>query len=208
VALSSLIPSPRTATGCARQNYVNASNVTTIGDFSKGSDFRLLGDLSNYGTVSAVSGSSNARSGAIRADDINNFKNATITSNVDLTLDASGTLNNAGTINSTGSLTVTAGGALNNSGAISAANNVDLGAATVNNRGAISSASGNVNLLGTPDAVLQVNNRRGTISALNGAINLRDSSYNGIAEFLHHGRRSVQQNIQHACWSRHRLHQC
>jgi len=160
-------------------NYVNASNVTTIGDFSKGSDFRLLGDLSNYGTVSAVSGNSNARSGAIRADDINNFKNATITSNVDLTLDASGTLNNAGTINSSGALTLTAGGALSNSGTISAATNVDLGAANVNNRGTISSASGNVNLTGAPDAVLQVNNRRGTISALSGAINLRDSSYNG-----------------------------
>jgi len=160
-------------------NYVNATNVTTIGDFSKGSDFRLLGDLSNYGTVSAVSGSGNARSGAIRADDINNFKNATITSNVDLTLDASGTLNNSGTINSTGSLTLTAGGALSNSGTISAATNLDLGAATVNNRGSMSSASGNVNLTGASDAVLQVNNRRGTISALNGAINLRDASYSG-----------------------------
>ncbi len=160
-------------------NYVNASNVTTIGDFSKGSDFRLLGDLSNYGTVSAVSGNSNARSGAIRADDINNFKNATITSNVDLTLDASGTLINSGTINSSGALMLTASGALSNSGTISAATNVDLGAANVNNRGTISSASGNVNLNGAPDAVLQVNNRRGTISALSGAINLRDSSYNG-----------------------------
>ncbi len=160
-------------------NLVVANNVTTSGDFSRRSDFRLLGDLNNFGTVLALSGSSNARQGAIHADDINNFRGATINSNIDLTLDASGTLSNAGTIASSAGLTLTAGNTVNNYGSITAAKDLSFAAPNVNNHGSIASTAGNVNLRGASDAALVVNNQHGVISALNGAVNLRESDYNG-----------------------------
>ena len=159
-------------------NFVIANNVTIDGDFSRSSDFKLLGNLDNFGTVLASS-SGSARSGAIRADDINNYLGATISSTVDLTLDAAGHLNNAGSITSASGLRLTAGNAVTNYGSISAADDVGLAAPNINNRGSISSAGGHVNL-NAPDAALVIDNRRGTISALHGAINLRDSAYAGV----------------------------
>lgn len=136
-------------------SLVVADNVTTYGDFGKRSDFRLLGNLDNYGTVHALSSDSNVKGGAIRANDINNHAGALISSEVDLTLYASGNLNNAGTINSLGNLTLSAGDAVNNSGKISA-NNITLAA----------------------PGELQVNNEGGTMRA-NGAINVRTADYTG-----------------------------
>jgi filamentous hemagglutinin len=163
-------------------NLVVASNVTTNGDFSRRSDFKLLGNLDNFGTVLASS-SGSARSGALRADDINNYIGASISSTVDLTLDASGSLNNAGTITSTSGLTLSAGKAVTNYGSINATGDLGLVSKIINNRGSIGSVNGNVNLNAT-DAALVVDNRRGTISALNGAINLRDSTYAGTADSM------------------------
>jgi len=162
-------------------NYVNAKDVTTTGDFSKRSEFKLLGDLNNFGSVIAESGSLNARAGAIRAEDINNYRGATISSNIDLTLDASGNLTNAGTIESTGSLTLVAGSAITNSGSVSAVSDISLDSGYVRNKGSLSSANGSINLNAPLDAALQVNNRAGTMTALNGAINVRDASYAGAA---------------------------
>ncbi len=156
------------------------TNVTTSGDFSRNSDFRLLGDLNNYGTLQAVSSDGSARNGSIRAVDINNYKGATISSNIsNLTLHASGDLNNFGTIESTGGLTLAADGSINNRGTARATNNFSLQSATINNRGTIESTSGNVNVDGSSLQVLTVNNTGGTLKALNGAINIRDTSYNG-----------------------------
>jgi len=159
-------------------DLVISKNVTTYGDFSKQSDFKLLGDLSNFGTVLA-SGGAGKNAGAIRADDINNFKGATISSNTDLTLDAAGNLNNDGTIVSAAGLTLSAGGAVNNSGSVSAQTDLNIASATVNNGGSLSSNDGNVNLNGSDLAALNVNNAGGTISALNGAINIRSQAYTG-----------------------------
>jgi len=161
-------------------NFVISKNVTITGDFSKRSDFKLLGDLNNFGTVLATSTDVNKRSGAIRVDDINNFSGATIKSTIDLTLDAAGNLNNDGTIISSAGLTLVAGNAINNGGTISAKNDVSVLSSKVNNiKGQITSTTGNVNLEGTSDAALIVNNHGGTISAVNGAINARDAAYGG-----------------------------
>ena len=158
-------------------NLVVAANVTTSGDFGKRSDFRLLGNLENYGTLQAFSSDSNVRGGAIRANDINNHSNALISSSVDLTLDASGNFNNDGTIVSTQGLTVTAGGALSNKGAITSAGDLNLNAALVKNSGTIQSSDANLNLNGSAGADLTVQNSGGALNALNGAINLRDATY-------------------------------
>jgi len=165
------------------RNLVVAKDVTTYGDFGRGSDFKLLGDLNNYGTVHASSSLDSVKGGAIRADDINNYKGATISSTVDLTLDAANNLNNEGVITSTGALTLTAGGAVSNSGSVSAAGDLTLASANVNNSGSINSES-NVNLAGSSLAALVVNNSGGKISALNGSINVRDAGYTGEFDSL------------------------
>ena len=169
--------------------FVNAKDVTTIGDFSKRSEFKLLGDLNNFGTVLADSGSLNARAGAIRADNINNYRGATISSNLDLTLGAAGNLNNVGTITSTGSLTLTAGNSISNSGSVSAVSDLSMNANAMRNQGALASTNGNINLNASPAVLdeasgaqavaLAINNRGGSMSAVKGAINLRDASYTG-----------------------------
>ncbi|MBX9668951.1 MAG: hypothetical protein K2X93_15100 [Candidatus Obscuribacterales bacterium] len=163
-------------------SFVNAEKVTTYGDFGRHSDFRLNGDLSNYGTVNALSSDANVRQGAIRAVDITNHEGAFINSSVDLTLDASGVLANKGSINSTGSVTLTAGSSIVNSGAVKASSNVSLNAANVNNQGTIASEHGDINLNGAADTTLTVNNAGGTLSAVNGAINVRDYSYAGACD--------------------------
>jgi fibronectin-binding autotransporter adhesin len=160
-------------------NLVISEGVTTSGDFGRNSDFKLLGDLSNYGTLQAFSSDSGKRAGTIRANDINNYKGATIESTVDLTLDAAGNLNNAGTISSTASLTLSAAGSINNKGITSAVGDVTLQSAAINNKGTIESTGGNVNLEGSSLALMNVDNNKGTIKALNGAINVRNSAYTG-----------------------------
>lgn len=155
-------------------------NVTTSGDFSRNSDFRLLGNLDNYGTLHALSSDDSSRSGSIRAVDINNYKGATISSDISsLTLDASGDLNNYGTIQSTGALTLAAAGSVNNHGTTRATSDLSLVSSNINNSGLLQSTSGNVNVDGSASAVLNVDNSKGTLQALNGAINIRNASYNG-----------------------------
>ncbi|MBX3076158.1 hypothetical protein KF707_07005 [Candidatus Obscuribacterales bacterium] len=173
------VASDRTALRAS--SLVIAEGVTTSGDFGRNSEFKLLGDLSNYGTLYAFSSDSGTKSGAIRAHDINNYKGATIDSSVDLTLDASGNLNNFGTISSTGSLTLTAAGAVNNSrgGSVKASGDINLQADAVNNQGTIESTGSNINLQGSTLALMNVDNNKGTLKALNGAINVRDASYSG-----------------------------
>ncbi len=139
-------------------SLVVAENVTTYGDFGKRSEFRLLGDLDNFGTVHVLTSDDNARGGAIGAHDITNHAGALISSDVDLTLEASNNLTNEGTISTVGSLSLSVGGA-------------------INNHGTISSRQGNVNLASPGD--INVNNANGTISAVNGAINVRSADYDG-----------------------------
>lgn len=172
------IATDRTALRAA--SLVVPVNVTTSGDFGRHSEFRLLGDLNNYGTLQAYSSDSGRRAGTISAVDINNYKGASINSTVDLTLNASGSLNNAGTISSSGSLTLTAAGAVNNKGAVTAGGDINLQASTIsNNKGTFESTGGNINLEGSSLALMNVDNHKGTLKALNGAINVRNSGYSG-----------------------------
>ncbi|MDZ4833953.1 MAG: hypothetical protein SGJ27_09275 [Candidatus Melainabacteria bacterium] len=161
-------------------NLVIPANITTSGDFSKHSDFKLLGDLNNYGTLHAMTSGGGAKSGAIRAVDINNYQGATIRSDISsLTLDASGDFNNSGTIEGTGAITIAAGGSVNNRGTVRATTDLNVQASAINNRGLLEATGGNINLNGPSTAMLTVNNSKGTLQALNGAINLRDSMYYG-----------------------------
>lgn len=158
-------------------SLVIPENVTTSGDFGRGSDFRLTGALSNFGTVQVLSSDRAIRGGSIRANDISNHSGALISSTVDLRLDADRNLTNYGDILSTESLSLSAGGQLTNAGRIASNGDLNLNSSSITNRGVMSSSSANVNLASPSD--LSVNNYRGTISAVNGAINVRDAAYAG-----------------------------
>jgi len=161
-------------------SLVVAENVTTHVDFGKHSDFRLNGDLSNFGTINASNGNGDSKGGAIRAVDLTNHEGALIQSAVDLILEADGNLLNNGTISSAANLTVSAGGSLVNDGALSAAGSIDVKAANVRNSGLVRAENGNVNLRGFLEAPLVINNTGGTIEAANGAVAVRDNTYTGV----------------------------
>lgn len=158
-------------------NLVIPENVTTYGDFGKGSDFRLTGELSNFGTVQVLSSDRSIHGGSIRANDISNHSGALISSTVDLHLNTDRNLTNYGSILSTESLSLSAGGQLNNAGQIASNGDLNVNSSAVTNSGVMSSSTGNVNLGSSAD--LAVNNYKGTISAVNGAINVRDAAYTG-----------------------------
>ncbi len=154
-------------------------SVTAIGDFTRGSDFRLVGDLDNFGTVTALASEGRAKHGLIHADNITNHSDARIASTVKLTLSADGTITNHGTITSTEDVTLVAG-QINNDGNINSEKHVNVNASTVNNSGQVVTQSGNINVdVADVDSALIINNANGTLSALNGAINIRTESYSG-----------------------------
>lgn len=172
----------------ARNDVMRASSlvvpedVTTYGDFGRGSDFRLTGDLSNFGTIQTLSSRDDIRGGSLRANNISNHKGASIHGSGDLRLAADSNLSNYGDISSTGNLSLIAGGKLLNTGKVSADGELAIDSAHVNNRGILSSTSSNVMFNSGASADLVVDNRKGTVTALNGAINLRDAAYGGAAD--------------------------
>lgn len=135
-------------------------NVTTIGDFAKGSEFRLIGDLNNSGTVYATNtDATNRHGGTVRADDILNNAGGVISSDVDLNLQADGSLTNLGSISSQGDLTITSSN-VTNRGTISSAKDINLNAPT---------AATLADSVGTNTAIgsINVDSTGGTINATN-----------------------------------------
>ncbi len=168
-------------------SLVIPENVSAAGQFGRGSEFRLVGNLDNYGSLVA---SSNSRRGStLHADDISNHAGASISSvKNDLNLIADGTLTNDGSISSAGSVSLLAGSNFSNSGSIQARNSVSINAAGISNSGTISATNGDITLDGPTTAVLTINNAGGQLAALNGAINMRGSDYNGSFDtFLNGG---------------------
>ena len=163
-------------------SLVVPKDVTTYGDFGRGSDFRLSGDLSNFGTVQTLSSDANVRGGGIHADNITNNAGALINATGDLSLSAAKNLSNFGTIAATGNLALSAGGAVKNAGTVSSNGDLTVTSATVANRGTLASTNGNVSFA-TASGDLVVDNRRGTVSAAN-AINVRDAAYTGTGNAL------------------------
>lgn len=158
--------------------------VTAYGDFGKGGDVRISGDLVNNGGIFAYSSDKNVDVANVRADNIVNSAGASISSglnaehggvveNVSLGLYANDSLANYGNINSAGDLTLSAGANLANTGTVVAQNNVNLQAPDVSNSGTITSIVSNINLDSSIASTLNVNNSGGTLNALDGAINIR-----------------------------------
>ncbi len=185
--------------------------VTAAGDFGKGGDVRIQGDLFNSGSIVAYSSNNSVKNAGIFADNITNAQTGNITSqlndvaknhggvvsDLNLTLRANETFTNFGTIDSAGDLTVSAGRAINNapSAVMSAQGNVDLSAQRLNNQGLVRSVSSNVTLNGIDGGDLAVNNYVGAIQANNGAINVRSADYAGIGDTTVHGGDLLSQQL-------------
>jgi adhesin HecA-like repeat protein len=164
-------------------SLVIPKDVTTSGDFGRQSDFRLTGDLLNFGTVQTLSTDSNIRGGAIKADNVVNHSGALIAARGDLALDAEKNLTNYGIIAASGNLSLSAGDNLTNRGTVAAGENLRISSGNVVNRGSLNANAGDLSFATTGGELL-VDNRDGKISALNGAINVRDSFYAGAADSL------------------------
>ncbi len=159
-------------------SLVIPENVVADGKFGRGSEFRLVGDLDNYGSI--VASSNNRNGSTLHADDINNHSGASIASvKNDLHLIADGSLVNDGSITSAASLSMTSGSGFTNRGNVQATNNVSINAANVTNSGTIAATNGNINIDGPSTAVLTINNTGGVLTAMNGAVNLRSADYTG-----------------------------
>lgn len=161
-------------------SLVVPENVTTYGDFGRGSDFRLSGDLSNFGTVQTLSTNTTVRGGAIHADNITNHSGALISGKGDLSLDAANNLVNYGVIAASGNLSLSAGHEVSNSGTVVSGNSLSVTSDNVVNRGSLNANSGDISFATTGGALL-VDNRRGIISSNSGAINVRDAAFAGTA---------------------------
>jgi uncharacterized protein YkwD len=137
-------------------SLVVPASVDAIGNFSNNGDFRLRGDLVNYGSVYAISNRPEGDTARISAKNITNEAGALISSSaspslaaqfgalnpaLNLHLSADRDLSNSGTIESSGDLSVSAGRSLSNSGSMRAAQNVSL--ATIEG-GIVNTAGGSI----------------------------------------------------------------
>lgn len=185
-------------------------NVTAYGDFSRGSNFQVLGDLVNAGSIYALDSKHSSARGAISADNLLNQSTGLISSKsqsgtgnadstLDLTLTANDKLVNQGAIVSSGDLTLIAGSTISNSATSSqpatiiSRGDLDASATSIVNHGLISSTEGNVSL--RSDTELTIDNRAGEVQALTGSINLRDNSFRADLPTYVHGGNFLSQEL-------------
>lgn len=183
-----------------------ASGVTAVGDLDKQSNFRLSGDLNNFGSVYAVNSGNTKRGADIHADNITNNEGALISSNagsqfgnqqssIDLSLTADKNFTNNGTIESSGNLTITGGNSVKNANSVSAHNNVNVNSGSIANSGTIASTAGDITL-DTPTATaMNVDNAGGTLKALEGSINVRGAAYSGAGNSTVTGGDLLSKNL-------------
>lgn len=183
-------------------SLVIPEQVAAIGDFSRSSDVKLKGDVTNFGSIYAIANRDGGSTASISTHNLTNEQSGLISSvpnaslgsnlatNVDLKLRADDTLSNQGKIESSGDLTLSAGSQLINgdakgqSATIVAHNNLNLDAPSISNAGSMSATNGNVNVTspsvdGTTSGSINFNNDGGTVQALNGNINFGDASAAG-----------------------------
>lgn len=179
-------------------DLVIPQSVSAVNNFANNKSINLSGDLTNLGSIYALSTDNKVRGGVISADDINNGGSISTdlngsflqdlkgtVKNVDLTLVAENNFNNAGTITSSGALTTaSAYGGVNNSGSITAQSgdlNIFAGNGNLNNSGALTASDGNLNIAASQLASdLTINGVGGSFNALQGDINVRDLAYTDL----------------------------
>jgi hypothetical protein len=161
----------------------------------------LTGDLTNSGSLYALSTNASQTTDSIGAADINNMHGGLIStvlpsgnlgytnvvSGLGLSLSAINNIANAGIIKSAGALTLAAGGSITNalpSGAtgtatIQSVGNLTMLSSSITNSGLITSTAANINIGSQIATNLMIDNTKGTIQASSGNINVRDASFTG-----------------------------
>lgn len=163
-------------------------NVAVSGDFARNADgVRVTGDLSNAGSIYAVSSDASKTTAVIGARDISNLQSGLITTDVpgsvsaqygttndglNLSLHANRDFSNDGAITSSGDLELSAGRNFNNSGLAQANGNLNLNSSSITNSGTITSINQNVSISAPADTSINLNGTGGSINALNGDINI------------------------------------
>jgi len=162
--------------------------VTATGDFGKGGDVRISGDLINSGSIVAFSSEKNIQNASIFADNITNSQTGSITSRLNdiaqshggvvgelnLSLHADDTLTNYGSISSAGDLTLTASKSVQNVGAsasVTAAKALNVSTPIITNNGVLSSQTGSINISAPIGSDIKIDGTGGVIQALSGDIN-------------------------------------
>lgn len=176
-------------------NLVIPKGVTAVKDFASSAALNLAGNLTNSGTLQAVSSNSQVLSGTIAAQNIFNLPTGVVTSvlpkslagisaaslvpNLSLNLNAVQDIVNYGVISSAGSLNLNAGGSIANYStatqqAVMSAQNITAitGSGNFVNSGLITANAGNLNIMAALDKSLSINNQAGVMRALAGEVNL------------------------------------
>ncbi|MBX3073434.1 hypothetical protein KF913_05895 [Candidatus Obscuribacterales bacterium] len=157
-------------------SLVISSGVTATGNFSKGTAFKLTGDLANFGTMLLAS---DKRGASLQGDDVLIGTGALVSAVGDLHVGASKTFLNNGSVTAGGALVVTAGDSIKNTSSLSADGGVTLCAASIENSGSVTSRDNDVNVYGPSTSALVFNNSGGVVNALNGSIIFREANYTG-----------------------------
>lgn len=186
--------------------------ATAVIDFGSKSNLSLINNLTNAGTIYAVSSNPKVHTAHLSAASILNGSGAVLTtvlpagglpgltdlvSNLNLHLSALKDIINAGTISSAGDLTLEAGASIVNQATMMAAQNVNVASAigSIVNSGSINALAGNININSLVSSQLasqvleniSVNNSGGMLQALAGAINVRDVLYSGAGNLAIRG---------------------
>jgi hypothetical protein len=197
-----------TQTGRGIGNLNVPAHVTAVDNIAALSSLNVAGDLTNSGTLLAITTNPHLHNANISALDIDNLAGGLITSSlkdarmagyasagpVNLNLFAANSITNAGTITSSGSTTLAAS-SVTNSASVQAATDVNLITGNVVNSGAIAAGTGNINVWTQQLSDIIINNAGGQLSAANGSINVRDASFNGNANTSINGGDLSAQNI-------------
>ncbi|MBX9685746.1 MAG: hypothetical protein K2X27_03530, partial [Candidatus Obscuribacterales bacterium] len=207
-------PTTTTSTNASGTDLTVNAGSTLIIDFGQSNTLNLTGNLTNHGTIYAVSSNPQVTTANFSSANLYNTQGALLTSvipnggipgwsggalvsNFSINFFTTNNIVNNGTISSAGNLAMIAGGSITNTPAIqnainpaiTAMNSVNLQAANIMNAGLISSATSNVNIATAVQNALATIQNSGTIAALNGTIFMGSNQVsnllvNGSGDFL------------------------
>lgn len=166
-----------------------ANGATAVIDFGQSANLTFTGNISNSGSIYAVSSNPTVHTATLSGFNITNNAGALMTTvlptggiaglsnlvpNLNLSLTAVNNISNYGAISSAANLAMSAGSSIVNAGTMTAAQNINIitGLAGLMNSGTISSITSNINISNLAGQNVLINNTNGTLQALLGSINI------------------------------------
>lgn len=162
-------------------DFASAANLVLPGNFVNAGTVYAASSSAGVATAALTANNIYNQSGALLttvlpANGIAGFTSALSSLNLNLT--AVQDIINQGVISSAGNLTMQAGGSIVNAGTMSAALSASLASATgsITNSGVIAATTGSINIASQMAQALAINNVNGTLAALNGSFNASTAS--------------------------------